>query len=101
MTPRAPKKSPSYQHDLIRPNEKLKWIFSSKNINVAITPDPSGLSYAVNYNQDHVLNRIQAINPELGQVYKHLRKLRSGLQTYSAGFFWLRLPKPNSGMSSL
>ena len=100
MTPRPKIQESSYQHDLLEPNWRLSRTESSQNINDAITPDPSGSSYAVDYQHDRVLDRIEAIDPELGRIYRHFKRPGSRLRRHNAGFFWLRLPKPNAGMSS-
>ena len=73
------------------------WIHPDANVNDIITPDPTGASYTVDYQHDVIHEKLQTIDPELGQLYRSLGKPGSRLRKHDAGFFWLRLPEPNSG----
>ena len=67
------------------------------NVNVIIDPDPTGTSFAVDYKNDLILEKLQTVDPELGQLYQSFGKPGSGLWKHNAGFFWLRLPEPGNG----
>lgn len=78
--------------------EDLPFILDSEyNVNVIIDPDPTGASFAVDYENDLIFEKLQTVDPELGQLYQSFGKPGSGLWKHDAGFFWLRLPEPSKG----
>lgn len=75
------------------------WVDADANINDCIDPDPTGASFAVDYQHDLIYEKLHTLDAELGQLYQSLGKVGSELSKYDAGFFWLRLPEPNNGTS--
>ena len=91
--------SSSYEFDDLELNEKLKTWASWLNINDVISPDPDQTwrTTAAVFDNDLFYTELRAIAPNVGQVYKDFGNPGSKLRKYDAGFFWLRLPKPNRG----
>ena len=77
-------------------DERLKTWASWLNINDVISPDQAWRTTAADFDDDSFYAELRAIAPNVGQVYRDFGKPRSKLwKKYDAGFFWLRLPKPN------
>ena len=89
--------SSAYEFDDLELDERLKPWASWRNINDVITPDQTWRTTAADFDNDSFYAELRAIAPNVGQVYKDFGKPGSKLWKYDAGFFWLRLPKPNRG----
>ena len=91
----------TYEYDDVELREDFSSISSSDNINDIISPNNTWLDNTVDFGDDSFYAQLEATTPNLGQVYKDFGKPGSRLSTYNAGFFWLRLPKPNQGRNVL
>ena len=88
--------SSAYNFDDLELDDKLKTWKPWCNINDVITTNQTWRTPAADSDDDSFYAEL-AIAPKVAQVYKDLGKSKSKLRKYHAGFFWLRLPKPNRG----
>ena len=89
--------SSAYGFDDLELDDKLKIWKSWRDINDVITPDQTWRTIAADFNHDPFYAKLRAIASNVGQVYKDFGKPGSKVRKYDAGFFWLRLSKPNRG----
>lgn len=89
--------STAYSYDDVELSEDVISWDSSGNINDVISPNNTWLDNTVDFDDDDFYAQLEATTSNLGQVYKDFGKPRSSLLEYNAGFFWLRLPKPDQG----
>lgn len=89
--------SSTYEYDDLELDDESEVLPTSGNINDIISPNNPWLDSVFDFGDDSCYAELQATAPNLGQVYKNFGKPGSGLLKYNAGFFWLRLPKPNQG----
>ena len=93
--------SSTYKHDEVELREDLSSWDSSDNIKMILSPNNTWLDNTVDFGDDSFYALLKATASKLGQVYRDFGKPGSSLLEYNAGFFWLRLPRPDQGRKVL